>query len=113
MTVFLPSTTLTVFRGAAVDDYGDETDTTLAIALAVPAAVTEVRQRSWRPVEQRGGVADRYTIRLRPGVDVTEEDRLRDDNTGAIYQVQEVNKPARIVGAPDLRITAVRIAAHS
>ena len=110
MTVFLPSTTVSVLRGTSIDPYGDEVDIDAAVATALPAAITEGKQRTWNPAEQRGGVIEQYTIRFRPGVDVAEQDRLRDDNTGVIYQVREVNRPPRIVSAPDVRVTAVRVA---
>lgn len=114
MSAFLPSSTVTVLRGVSTDAYGDEADDNdTAIAERLPVLITEKRQRSYQPAEGRGGTAETFMIRLRPGVDVVEGDRLRDEHTSAIYQVREVSNPSPVIGLVDVRVTAVRISAQS
>src|SRR5690606_24421717 len=122
VTVFIPSTRMTVQRGTlAANEFGDELPATTAIATGVPASVSEGlgstspqhTQRSFQPVEMRGGVVETFTIRLRPGTDVVEDDRLVDERTGAIYQVRACYTPPEIVGLVDVRVHAVRVAATS
>lgn len=113
MSVFLPSTRVVVLRGTGVDEFGDETDVDTETVTHLPASITQDKQRSYQRVEQRGGVVETFTVRLRPNADVTEGDRLRDERTGHVYQVREVANPARLVGVPDVRVTAVRVAAQS
>jgi len=113
MTTFVPSTRITVLRGSGVDSFGDETDVDTEVAEKMPAAITQDRQRSYQQVEARGGVVETFTIRLRPGADVTEGDRFRDETSGHVYQVREVSNPPRLIGLPDVRVTAVRVGAQS
>ncbi len=119
MTAFIPTTRLTVQRGVEQDRYGEDTDTAAVVAAGVPASVTEgdgsgrQSQQSGRPAEGRGGVIDSYTIRLRPGADVTEQDRLVDERNGAVYQVTDVFNPSRLVGLADVRVNAIRVGAAS
>jgi hypothetical protein len=114
MTVFVPTTLLSVYRDVDVDEFDDPIDDSIVIeASDLPAVVTEKSQRTFLPAEQRLGMIERYIIRLRPGTDVREGDRLRDQFTNTWYQIQEVINVPLIVGAPDVRVTATRISARS
>jgi hypothetical protein len=113
MTVFVPTTTVAVLRGTDTDPYGDEVDTSTAVATGIPAAVTELTEQGFRRVTGRAGVVEGFSIRVRSGVDVVEQDRLRDERSGAVYQVESVSHPQSIVGAADVRVTAARVAAMS
>lgn len=119
MTAFFPTTRVTVQRGVEQDRYGEDTDTATVVLTGVPAAVTEgdrsgrAAQQSGRPADGRGGVIDSYTIRLRPGADVIEQDRLVDERSGAVYQVTDVFTPSRLVGLADVRVHAIRVGATS
>lgn len=123
MTAFIPSTRVTIQRGIALPNtYGDELPSLTEIATGVPACVTEgtgsasggsTSQRTWQPNEDRAGVLEEYTVRLRPGTDVLEDDRLLDERTGAVYQVRVVYNPQFLVGLADVRTTAVRTGAAS
>ena len=113
MSVFIATTYITILRGTAIDEFGDEVDTDTEMADRLPATIVETSQRTWNPVEQRAGVIEQYTIRLRPSVNVAENDRIRDERTGVIYQVREVSNPPSLVGLADRRVTAVRVSAQS
>jgi len=122
VTVFLPTTTVTVYRGESTDEYSDPTNIDTVYATGLPVAVTSARaprsfahgdQRAWNPVDQRGGVVERFQIRMRPTADVREGDRLLDEREGLIYLVTDVSNPQSIVGMADVRVTAHRVAKHS
>lgn len=114
MSIFVPTTLLSLYRKTHVDEFGDEVDDTVTETYSdLPAVVTEKSQRTFLPAEQRLGVIERYIIRLRPGTGVQEGDRLRDQVTNQWYQVQEVVNTPLIIGAPDIKITATRIATSS
>lgn len=123
MTAFIPSTRVTIQRGElALSAYGDELPATTAIATGVPAAVVETTssgtaasnsQVTYQPTDGRGGVVEQFTVRLRPGTDVVEDDRLLDERTGAVYQVRSVYGAHSLVGLADVRVTAVRTGAAS
>ncbi len=113
MTVYVPSATVRIERGEAVDSYGDPVDLAQVYATGLPVAITERRQRSFQPSEQRGGQIEEFTIRLRPGSPVQEGDRLIDERTGEKYQVRDVHHAPSLVGAADVRVTAVQVGAVS
>ncbi len=112
MTTFIP-TTVSIHRGTSTDSYGDEIDSGQVWAEDVPAAITEVRQRSHRRTEQRGELTEQVVIRFRPGVDITEEDRVVDDTTGATYVITDIHQPPSPIGRTDIRAAATRVAAQS
>lgn len=116
MTTFLPTTLVDVIRpGTTEDAWGDETGTGgTTVSAAVPAAIAENRQRSYLASEQRGGVVEYFTVRLRPTADVVEGDQLRDTRTGALYQVDAVSNPPAVVGVrTDVRATCRKTGATS
>ena len=113
VTVFIPTTRVTIQRGTATDSYGDEIDSGQVHATGVPVVITEVQQRSFLPDEQRGGVTEQHIIRFRPAVDIREGDRVLDEHTGALYVITDVTTPPSVTGLADIRTTATRIAARS
>lgn len=113
MTAFIPTTTITIYRGESTDAFGDPVDNNVAIATEVPAAISETLPRWFRPDEQRGGVVDKYTIRLRPNISIQEGDRLLDERTDVTYLVQSVEYQQSIVGLADIRVIAQQVGALS
>lgn len=116
VTAFLPTTRVTVLRAEdEADSFGDVRPSTTAMSVAsgVPAAITEGSQASYQPVEGRRGVVEAYTVRLRPGVDVAEDDRLLDERTGITYVVTAVSAPQSLVGVADVRCATYRTGAAS
>jgi hypothetical protein len=113
MSAFIPNTTVTVRRGIEADEFGDVRDSDTVWARGIPAAISEIRQRTYLPVEQRGGVSEEFLIRLRPDTDIVEQDRLTDESNDTVYQVQTVSSSPNLVGKPDVRATAIRISTHS
>lgn len=122
MTAFIPSTTVTVQRGAGVDAFGDPVDLTTVTATGVPALITEgsmvsnstrPKQITYKPADQRETVIENYTIRLRPTADVLEQDRLVDERNGITYLVVDVFNTQSVVGMSDVRVLALRVGALS
>jgi len=113
VTAFLPTTRVTVYRSTGLDAWGDETGLGgTAVATLVPASVVEQGQRSYLPSEQRGGVVERVVVRLRPGTDVREGDRI-EDQAGPVYQVESVSNPQAVACLTDVRCLCSRTAATS
>ena len=115
---FLPTTTVTVLRGAPVEDsFGDLIDVDTIVATGLDAAVMEQEQTYSPPAEQRGGVVESYRIRLHAGTDVREGDRIRDDHTSTMYRVVEVTHARTTtgpeLGTDDVMVVATRVAATS
>lgn len=112
---FLPTAYLDIVRGTpSRNAYHDLIASTTTVATAVPAHVIETRQARPGPENQRTTVVETYTIRLRPGTDVREGDRLTDSARGATYVVQSIVwAPSPLTPADDVRVTARRVTAYS
>lgn len=111
MTVFIPTTLVNLYRLTDTDEFGDPTDDNTVITYSdLPSVITEKTQRTFLPEELRLDIVQKYTIRLRPGTDVQEGDRLRDQYSDSVYQVQEVYVSPTIVAAGDIRVSAVKVA---
>lgn len=118
MSYFLPTTKVTIKRGTELDDFGDEADGNTVVASGVLCAVSTEStgsgdQRSYRPSEGRTGVIETFTLRFRPNVVIEEQDRVIDERQGLTYQVISVFNPQSVVGAADVRATAIRVAGLS
>lgn len=100
----LATTTITVMRGTTTDAYGDEQDTDTVIAAGIPASIVEQSRR----VSTRDDPTPRtvrYTVgRVTAGADITDNDRIRDDRTGAVYIVDAVSSMTSAAVAADLRL---------
>lgn len=123
MSMFLPNTTVSIYRTlSAANEYGEFSDdnTTLA-ASGVPAAVQEgfssgqtmSQQRASRAATGRETIVEPFTIRLRPDAQVAEGDRIRDERTELWFQVVDVIRPYSVFGSADVRIGAVRVSGAS
>lgn len=113
MSWFLPSATVAIQRGSKVDEFGDEVDAKTVVAQGLPCLIAESVQRSFAPSEGRGGVVELYTLRFRPGTVLREQDRVVDERTGSVYLVTGVYSTSPVVGPPDVRAEARRVAAAS
>lgn len=111
MNTFLPTTTVSVYRGESTDDYGDPApDNTTPAATGVPASVLESSQRKFDPASQRLTLIEQYTVRIRGHVSMREQDRIRDEVTGQWYLAKEISRPQNFLGRKtDNRITATRV----
>lgn len=105
------TTTVTVYRASgSTNEYGDETDDNRTVLYSnVPAAVVEDGQVRFATPELRNELIEQFTVRIPRKFDITEGDRLKDDCTGAIYQVNGVSAPQALVMATSTRLITKRI----
>jgi hypothetical protein len=87
----IATTTVSILRGTTTDAYGDEQDTDTAIATGVPAALTEQSRRVTTRDDPTPRTVRYAVARLPAHTDVTDQDRLRDERTGAVYIVDAVS----------------------
>lgn len=100
----LATTTLTVYRGTTTDAYGDEQDTDLPVHTGIPASLTEQSRRVTTRDNPTPRIV-RYTVaRVTAGTDITDQDRVVDERTGAVYIVDAVSQMANPALASDLRL---------
>jgi len=87
-----PSTTVAISRMTAFDGYGDPVDINSdPIAVGVPAAIASTVVTSQNDASGTPRQITTLTAVVPRGTDVQQDDRLTDQNTGAIYNVDKVN----------------------
>lgn len=104
MPVALATTTVSVFRGTTTDDYGDEADTDTPLYTGIPASLTEQTRRVTTRDDPAPRIVRYAVARVAAGTDVTDQDRLRDERTGAVYIVDAVSSMANPALTADLRL---------
>ena len=109
MTSVHPTTTVSVLRGETLDEFGDPVDNDSSVLAGVPIAITEYNRRVFLAAEQRLTVVREMWGRVRPGFDIREKDRLRDERTGGIYLVEGISQPALPTNLADMRISLRRV----
>lgn len=100
----LATTTVTVYRGTSTDDYGDEQDTDTPVHTGIPASIVEQSRRVTTRDDPTPRIV-RYAVgRVTAGTDITDQDRLRDERTGAVYIVDAVSQMTSAAVAADVRL---------
>ncbi|MFG3051901.1 hypothetical protein ACGFZP_13250 [Kitasatospora sp. NPDC048239] len=104
----IATTTVTVLRGTSSDPYNDDVDLPVEAGAdaqtRIPASLIEGSRTITTPNNPTPRVVRYAVARVRPGTDVTEEDRLRDDRTGRIYEITAVTQPSAVGFTPMLRL---------
>lgn len=98
------TTKVTILRGTTTDVYGDEQDTDTPIATGVPASLTEQSRRVTTRDDPTPRIVRYAVARVTAGTDITDQDRVRDERTGAVYIVDAVSQMANPAVAADLRL---------
>jgi hypothetical protein len=118
MTAFVPNTTVRIERnnsapvtGTAVEGYGPDLSNWTPVATGAPAYLHEDSQTTWDPTADRKTIREVTLIRLRPDAQVQDRDRLVDEQTGAMYQVDTITTESSTVGVNDIRVVTIRITA--
>lgn len=98
------NTTVAVLRGTSTDAYGDAVDTNTAVATGIPASLIEQTRRVTTRDDPTPRIV-RYTVgRVTAGTDITDQDRIKDERTNAIYIVDAVSSMNSAAVAADLRL---------
>lgn len=98
------TTSLTVLRGTTTDAYDDEQDTDTPHATGIPASLTEQSRRVTTRDDPTPRIV-RYAIaRVPAGTDINDQDRVRDERTGAVYIVDATSSMTNPAMAADLRL---------
>ncbi|MGW6912587.1 hypothetical protein ACWGB8_01995 [Kitasatospora sp. NPDC054939] len=104
----IANTRVTVLRGTASSNCEDIYDLPTEAGgddqTSIPASLIESARTITTPNSLTPRVV-RYTIaRLHPATDVTEDDRIRDESTGRIYEVTAVTRPTALGFTPHMRL---------
>jgi hypothetical protein len=98
------TTTLTVYRGTSTDAYGDEVDNDTIAASGIPASIVEQTRRVTTRDDPTPRIVQSATGRVTAGTDITDQDRVKDERTGAVYIVDAVSSMTNAAVAADLRL---------
>lgn len=98
--MIIPSTTVSALRtneaSPPVDAWGDAVEADTVVASAMPAWVEQATARRMDPASGRMVTIEGWKVLLRPisglGYTPAETDRLKDERTGEVYQVETVYK---------------------
>ena len=104
MPIAIATTALTVLRGTTTDAYGDAQDTSTVLRTGIPASLTEQSRRVTTRDNPTPRIVRYAVARVAAGTDVTDQDRVRDERTGAVYIVEAVSSMANPAVTPDLRL---------
>ncbi len=106
---FTATTRITVLRGVAADRYGDEVDVDSVVATEVPASILQRPVTGVRPSSGRRDTPRTYALRVWRSVDIRQDDRVRDERTGAVYAVTTVAPSTNIAGLGSTRADLQRV----
>lgn len=98
------TTQLAVLRGTTTDAYGDEQDTDTVVARNIPASLIEQSRRVTTRDDPTPRIVRYATARVPAGTDITDQDRVRDQRTGAVYIVDSTSRMANPALVVDLRL---------
>ncbi|WP_069769792.1 hypothetical protein [Streptomyces sp. LUP30] len=100
----IATTRVSIIRGTTTDAYGDEQDTDTPVCTGVPASLTEQSRRVTSRDDPTPRIVRYAVARVPAGTDVTDQDRLLDERTGATYIVDATSSMANPASVPDIRL---------
>ncbi|GAA0705349.1 hypothetical protein GCM10010193_70520 [Kitasatospora atroaurantiaca] len=104
----IATTWITVLRGTQETTFTDEIDTFTETGIdaltRIPASLIETTRTSQTPVSGTPRVVRATTARIRAGTAVQADDQIRDERTGRIYSIDQINQPAAIGITAELRL---------
>ncbi|WP_020135051.1 hypothetical protein [Streptomyces sp. 351MFTsu5.1] len=98
------TTTIAVLRGTEEDAFGDERDTNTPHATGIPASLIEQTRRVTTRENPTPRIVRYAVARVPANTDITDQDRVRDERTGAVYIVEAVSSMTNPALAVDRRV---------
>lgn len=98
------TTTITVYRGENTDEYGDPVDADVIVATGIPASILEQTVKAWTEVTTVPRQFRWAKMRVTQGVDIRQDDRIKDERTGDIWTIVQISNRANPVRMQDLRV---------
>jgi len=105
---------ISVLRGTAVNQFGDEVDSNVPFISGLPATLIETGKTVQDPSTPTPRTIRQITAIVPEWAGVLNTDRLLDESTGDTYIIISVTRPPTIIGAPvDLVLQLKRVSAES
>lgn len=105
----LPTTTVTVYRGEGTDEYGDPIDLDIVHLSGVPANFSNLKVSAKTESSTMPQVLYTADCRVRAGLDINENDRLKDEKSGEYWQIVATSRPQNPAVQPELRLHLLRL----
>jgi hypothetical protein len=103
------TTTVTVSRPGAVDDYTGAAGSTTVVAAGVPASIVEQTRNTQDPASGTPRTIRSVAGRVAGGTDVRTNDHLVDERGGRTYVVASARQPQSPVQVGDLVLELTRL----
>ena len=100
----IATTLISIFRGTDTDAFGDERDTSTPIATSIPASLIEQTRRVSGRENPTPRIVRYAVARVPARTDISEDDRVLDQRTGAKYIVDAVSSMANPAMQVDRRV---------
>jgi hypothetical protein len=98
------TTTVTIYRGETIDDYGDPVDSNTIVATGVPASILEQTVKAWTEVSTLPRAYRWAKMRLTYGYNIQQNDRVLDERTGEIWTIVQISRRGNPVRGTDVRV---------
>lgn len=106
----VPTTTVSVYRGQGTDVFEDVEDAPILVASGILASLHEVQVRATSDASSLQRQVGQYSLRVKNGVDLRIEDRVKDERTGLTYVIDSVTTPPSSGRLVDVHCTMRRVA---
>jgi hypothetical protein len=100
----IATTRVSILRGTTTDAYGDEQDTDTVVHTGIPASLIEQSRRVTTRDDPTPRIVRYAVARVPANTDITDQDRVRDERTGAVYIVEATSSMANPAATPDIRL---------
>lgn len=98
------NTTVTIFRGSSYNEWGDEVDSDTIVATGIRASIIEQTIYAQTEVTTLPRSYRFAKMRVTPGTDVRQNDRVKDEKTGEIWTIRQISNRGNPVTMQDMRI---------
>lgn len=106
----IPTTRITILDGTATNGFGDTVDARNVVASGVPASLIEQRQTTTRPADRRPQTMRYATCRFDGRITIRPGQRILDENTNIVWQLDDTAQSASFVSTTDQRLRLRRAA---
>lgn len=106
--IFIPNTKVDIYRGSNLLDPDEEVDYSTAVASNVEALIQEQQQTTSNKSSTQPRALRQAYGRVLTSVGVRRQDRLKDNNSGAVWVVEEVLNNGNAMVAMGTRLLLTR-----
>ena len=103
------TTTITIYRGASVDDWGDPIDTNTVVDTGIAASIIEINAEAETEVSGMPRVIRKALCRVGSEVDVQHNDRIYDEKNGETWTIRSLSRLQNPVCAMDTKLELQRV----